>query len=251
MSTPWRLSTAEIPDDPALNYALDQSIAEHVGSGDVPPTLRLWQPGRCLALGRFDSKLPDFQRAVEQMTSEGYLVLHRLSGGKAVWQDDGYLNFSVMAPRERMGVPEAYRRFSEGFMAGLAHLGLTSAFKHVEGAFCDGPYDLAIGERKLVGTAQVQKRTYMIVHGTAMIDCNVSDMVRIVAQFYERAGDPMDLRAETMITLREALQRPIEMDHVIEGLAEGYRKSLGAMRRDDVTDAELDRAGELRDTVVL
>jgi lipoate-protein ligase A len=136
-------------------------------------------------------------------------------------------------------------------MAGLDELGLDSAFKHVEGAFCDGPYDLAIGERKLVGTAQVQKRSYMIVHGTAMVDCDIADMIRIVGAFYERADDPMDLRAETMITLREALQRPVEVDEVVEGLARGYEASLGTMERDDVTDAELERARELRETVVL
>jgi len=251
MRTTWRLLTVDAPQEPALNYALDQSIAEHVGSGDVPPTVRLWQPGRCLALGRFDTKLPSFPSAVEHMKAEGFLLVRRLSGGKAVWQDAGYLNFSVMAPRERMGVPEAYRKFSAGFMAGLEALGLESAFRHVEGAFCDGPYDLAIGERKLVGTAQVQKRSYMIVHGTAMVDCDVGDMVRIVGEFYERAGDPMDLRAETMITLREALQRPVEVDEVVEGLARGYAASMGTMERDDVTDAERERARELRETVVL
>ena len=251
MTAPWRLLTIDRPDDPAVNYALDQAIAEHVGSGDVPPTVRLWQPGRCLALGRFDTKLPRFREAVGHMKSQGHLTLHRLSGGKAVWQDAGYLNFSVMAPREQMGVPEAYKKFSEGFMAGLDELGLQSAFKHVEGAFCDGPYDLAIGERKLVGTAQVQKRSYMIVHGTAMVDCEIEAMVRIVGEFYERAGEPMDLRADTMITLREALQRPVEVDDVVEGLTRGYEASLGTMERDDATDDELDRAHALRETVVL
>ncbi len=242
---------ADTPNDPALNYALDQAVAEHVGSGDIAPTVRLWKPGRCLALGRFDTKLPHVDDAVAHMKAQGHVVLHRLSGGKAVWQDEGYLNFSVMAPREHMGVPEAYRTFSEGFMAGLEELGLASAFKHVEGAFCDGPYDLAIGERKLVGTAQVQKRTYMIVHGTAMVDCDVADMVDIVGEFYERAGDPMDLRAETMITLRDALGRPIKTRDVIEGLAEGYRASLGSMEHDDVAETELNRAHELIETVRL
>ncbi len=251
MPTTWRLLTVDRPDDPAINYALDQAVAERVGYGEVAPTVRLWRPGRCLALGRFDTKLPHYQSAVEQMKAAGFRLVRRLSGGKAVWQDTGYLNFSVMAPRERMGVPEAYRRFSEGFMAGLAELDLESTFRHVEGAFCDGPYDLAIGERKLVGTAQVQKRSYMIVHGTAMVDCDIEDMVRIVGEFYERAGDPMDLRAETMITLREALQRPVQIDEVVEGLAQGYEATLGPMERDDVTDAERERARELRETVVL
>lgn len=251
MGTTWRLLTDDAPAQPAVNYALDRAIAEGVGAGDVPPTVRLWRPGRCLALGRFDTKLPHFQDAVEHMNAQGHPVLHRLSGGRAVWQDEGYLNFSVTAPRERMGVPEAYKKFSQGFMAGLEGLGLESAFKHVEGAFCDGPYDLAIGERKLVGTAQVQKRTYMIVHGTAMVDCDIDDMVRVVSEFYERAGDPMDLRAETMITLREAIGRPVGMAEVIEELSEGFRAALGALERQSATDVELARARELSDVVQL
>ena len=247
----WRLLTTDFPDNPPFNYALEQAIAEQVATGSEPATLRLWQPGTCLALGRFDSRLPDFANAVESMKNEGYLILHRMSGGKAVWQDSGYLNFSVIAPRTKLGVPEAYREYSEGLIRGFRSFGVETDFEHVEGAFCDGPYDLAMNGIKLVGTAQVQKKGFIIVHGTILIDCDVNDMVRIVSQFYELAGDPSHLRAETMTSLVDAAAKPIAMDEAIEAFAAGYREHFGNMEISEISQVELDRAKELQSELTL
>lgn len=222
----WRLLKAEYTEDPGFNHALDRSIAEDVGRAKSPPTVRLWRPGRCLAVGRFDRKLPRFEEAVQAFTSARVPVVQRLSGGQAVWQDAGHLNFSVIAPRERIGVPEAYRRFCEGLILGLRELGIESEHRHVEGAFCDGPYDLAIGNRKMVGTAQAQKRDYMIVHGTILVDCDIDEMIRMISQFYERSGEPKAFRRESMITLREALGRPFRQQELMDALATGYQRSL-------------------------
>ena len=247
----WRLLTTEYPDDPAFNYAIEQAVAEHVASGEVPATLRLWQPGTCLALGRFDSKLRQFSSAVKTMKDDGYLILHRMSGGKAVWQDTGYLNFSVIAPRTKLGIPEAYREYSEGLIRGFKSFGVETNFEHVEGAFCDGPYDLAMSGIKLVGTAQVQKRGYIIVHGTILIDCDVNDMVRIVSEFYELAGDPSHLRAETMISLVDAAQQKISMQAAIDAFASGYREHFGSLAESDISEFEIERARELSAGVLL
>ncbi len=165
MAESWRFSQAEYPSDTARNYALDPAIAEHISQGKAPATVRLWRPGRCLAVGRFDNRLPHFREAVQYMKSQRIEIVQRMSGGKAIWQDAGYLNFSIIAPKQslKFGIPETYREFSQGLVLGFRALGIGTEFKHVEGAFCDGPYDLAVNGRKLVGTAQVQKRGFIIV----------------------------------------------------------------------------------------
>jgi len=248
----WRLLRAQYPSDPGLNYALERAVAESVGSGEVPPTLRLWEPGTCLALGRFDIRLPHFDAAVRAMKEQDVLIVHRMSGGKAVWQDVGYLNFSVIAPRTRLGIPEAYRAYSEGLIRGFRRFGVETDFEHVEGAFCDGPYDLAMNGLKLVGTAQVQKKSFMIVHGTILIDCDIRDMVKNVSAFYELGGDPSHLRAETMISLAHAApEQQVTMDSAIAAFADGYRSTFGALVEDKLTEIELARARELVENVVL
>ncbi|MBI1729112.1 lipoate--protein ligase family protein [Candidatus Acetothermia bacterium] len=238
----WRFLTAEFPSDPAFNYALENSIAEHVGARKVLPTLRLWQPGRCLAVGRFDVRLPRFETAVQQLKAQKIRVIQRISGGKAVWQERGYLNFSVIAPRTSLGIPESYRQYSEGLIRGFRALGVESRFEHVEGAFCDGPYDLATGGQKLVGTAQVQKKSFVIVHGTILVDCDIHEMVHYVSEFYRHAGGESSLRAETMISLVEAAGRKLTQSEIIDAIHEGYQSSLGVLVEEENTSSELELA---------
>jgi len=253
VSALWRFTRAQQPDDPALNYALDRAIAEYVGQGRVPVTVRLWRPGRCLAVGRFENRLPHFHQAVQHMKEQGLLVLQRMSGGKAVWQDRGYLNFSVIAPQPslKLGIPETYREFSRGLMLGLQALGVETSFGHVEGAFCDGPYDLTVNGKKLVGTAQVQKRSFRVVHGTILVDCDLDEMIERISEFYEHAGRPTQVRRESMTTVVSELGKSLSLDELVGALQEGYEKTLGQFRDAELTPGEWQRAGELRGEVAL
>lgn len=253
MSARWRFTEAECSNDPPLNYALDRAIAEHISQGKAPATVRLWQPGRCLAVGRFDSRLPRFAQAIQHMKGQGIEIVQRMSGGKAIWQDKGYLNFSVIAPKQslKIGIPETYRKFSEGLMVGFQALGLRTEFKHVGGAFCDGPYDLAVAGKKLVGTAQVQKRGFLIVHGTILVDCDLDEMLERISEFYERAGQPTTLRKETMTTVVAELGWPLTMKDLMDALREGYQHSLGELREEELLPGEWERARELKREVAL
>ena len=253
MSALWRFSKAECLNDPALNYVLDRAIAEHVAEGSVPATVRFWQPGRCLAVGRFESRLPHFQEAVQHIKSQGIEIVQRVSGGKAVWQDIGYLNFSVIAPKQslKIGIPETYRKFSEGLQLGLGSLGVKTEFKHVQGAFCDGPYDLAVNGKKLVGTAQGQKGGFIIVHGTILVDGNLDEMIARISEFYEYAGQLTRLRKETMTTVVTELGWPLTTEDLVKALREGYQQSLGELTEEELLPSEWERALELKKEVVL
>jgi len=247
----WRLLLEDGADDPVLGYALDTAIAEHVAQGRVPPTLRIWRPGRCLALGRFDVRLPRYAEAVAHLQSQGLAVVRRQSGGQAVWQDENFLNVSVIAPQEkRLGIPEAYRTYLEGVRKGLSLLGVKTEFRHVEGAFCDGPYDLAVNGKKLMGTAQIQKRGVVVVHGTMPVWGGIPEMIRWVSRFYAQAGRPVLLRNETMISLVERLDRDLPLEELQESLVEGHRQALGALIPGEVLSAERARAEELRGTLL-
>jgi len=213
--------------------------------------VRLWRPGRCLALGRFETRLPRFEEAVRHFKAQKITVIRRLSGGGAVWQDEGFLNFSVLTPKETMGIPEAYQRFSEGLILGLKKLGVECAFGHIEGAFCEGPYDLAVRGKKLVGTAQVQKRDFIIVHGTLLADPDLGEMIEKITEFYQRAGSPVRLRKEAMTSLAEQVGRAIPMEELIDTLFEGFCRSLGVLEEGQLLPSETERARRLTSEIVL
>jgi len=200
-------------------YALEAAIAEAVAEGQAPPTVWIWRPAAGLALGRFDPRLPRFQEAVHALSGQGIELVRRLSGGQAVWQSPEFVNV----------IPEAYRRYTRGLVAALARLSLKADFQHVEGAFCDGPYDLAVDGRKLVGTAQVQKRGLVLVHGTMPVWGGLDGMLRWVSRFYALAGKPVRLEREAMTTLAELLGRAPSQDELAEALVLGHEQTFGPL----------------------
>jgi len=227
---PWRLLLAQYPDEPALNVSLDEAIGEAVGRGEAPPTVRLWESGEALVLGRFE--LRDLDLADEYFLNwaqaNDLALLRRVSGGQLVWQGRGALNYSVCIPRrEPYGIHRAYETLSAGVVQALNHWGLRCSFGRVAGAYCDGSHNLIIHSRKLAGTAQARRKGFILVHGTVLIDANLERIVGLLTEFYRRAGQARSIRRAALTTLSEALDRSLTADRVKSALAEGYAEVLG------------------------
>lgn len=224
----WRLLMEEHPQDPELNLAIEEAIAERVGSGQSPPTIRLWRNANTLVLGRFDDKLPRFEEAVKWIRKQGVRVVKRISGGSAILHDICCANFSIVLPRKadpwaHLGVPEAYGALCFGILKGLELLGVTCTFGRVEGALCDGAHNLVVAGRKVGGTAQARRRHSILVHGTLFIHCDLPGVLRTLRRFYEAAGSRRELRDEAHTTLSRQLQRPLSFEEVCEAIIQGYR----------------------------
>lgn len=242
---PWRLLTHSTRD-PHLNVALEEAIAVYVGTGDVPPTVRIWENPATICLGRTDTRLPGIDDAVAWARDEGYAVVPRISGGTAVLHDATTLNLTVTVgnPDRKADVPGAYRELLEGAIKGFAHLGIEPGFEQVPDTFCQGPYDLAVDGRKFCGTAQAQRKGFVMVHGTILVTTDAAQMSHVLAEFYERAGAERVVDPTRVASLAKILDRPdLDMTTVRKALARGYREWFQEpTTRDDVTVPEKDLA---------
>ena len=125
---------------------------------------------------------------------------------------------------------ETYRVLGQGLAAGLGRLGVAADLVPlVRGrpagspAFCfrrAGAYEIAVGGRKLVGSAQRRQRGSFLQHGSVLLG---ADPARIRAVF-PREADP----TTGMTTLAGALGRSPGFDAVVEALAAGLAEALGA-----------------------
>ncbi len=248
----WRLIRSPAADG-ATNMAVDEAILRAVAAGDVPPTLRLyaWEPP-CLSLGR-GQPVEDVDRAA--VAAAGYNLVRRPTGGRAILHIDE-LTYSVVAPEreERVagGVVESYRRLSQGLMRGLALLGVTDvvADERVESRGAEGPvcfevpsdYEITVGERKLVGSAQMRARGGVLQHGAVPLTGDIARICRLLSGH----PDPEEVRARAT-TVERALGRSVSWEEAAETLIEGFAGAL-ELRFDvsRLTEAEQVAARALR-----
>jgi lipoate-protein ligase A len=155
--------------------AADLACLDAVEAGG-PPVLRLytWTPP-ALSLGRFQ---PDTDVDFEACSAHGVQVVRRPTGGRALLHG-GDLTYAVAMPRPAGPdghVDALYRTLARALIAGLAGLGVDAEIGGDRGP--SGPVcfvaaqgaDLRVGERKLCGSAQVQRGSAVLQHGSILCE---------------------------------------------------------------------------------
>lgn len=254
-SATWRLIVDDARDG-AWNMAVDDAIVAAVGRGDSLPTLRFyrWEPP-CLSLGRgqpaTDADLAACERA-------GYTYVRRPTGGRAILHKDE-LTYSVALPlsdpRAAGDIVESYRRLSEGLAEGLRALGVPveraapgkaadttpACFETLTG------YEIIVGGRKLLGSAQFRTRTALLQHGSLPLHGDVSAIVDLLNLTHaERHALRQRLRAGA-ITLEQALAQRVSFSEVAQALCHGFSRTLNVrLVQGTLSPQELDLAQRLQ-----
>jgi lipoate-protein ligase A len=233
--------------------AVDEAILRTVASQEAPPTLRLyaWDPP-CLSLGRGQA-VDDVDHAA--VKAAGYDLVRRPTGGRALLHVDE-LTYSVIAaegePRVAGGVVESYRRLSAGLVRGLELLGVghVVADERVENRDEEGPvcfevpsdYEITVGEKKLVGSAQMRSRGVVLQHGAVPL---CGDITRI-CPLLRAHPDPARVRARAT-TVGRAVGRRVSWEEAADALAEGFAEALNLrLEAGGLTTGERAAARELR-----
>ncbi|MCS7259955.1 MAG: lipoate--protein ligase family protein [Anaerolineae bacterium] len=238
----WRLLITP-PAEGAMNMAVDEAILHALADGKGRPTLRFyqWHPP-CLSLG-YNQPCSDVD--TEACARLGYTWVRRPTGGRAILHCDE-LTYSVIAPedepRVRGGITESYRRLSQGLLAGLRILGADvfqpqeeKVLNAPQGAACfDTPsnYEITVGGKKLIGSAQVRRRGQVLQHGALPL---YGDLDRIFACLRTQAGC-RSLR-ERAITLEQALGRAVSFEEVVQALRQGFSQALNLELVEDTLNA--------------
>ncbi|MCL7454988.1 MAG: lipoate--protein ligase family protein [Anaerolineae bacterium] len=232
----WRLIVDGEADGPS-NMAVDEAILGSVVSGHSPPTLRFysWSPA-CLSLGR-NQPLAEADLAACQ--AAGIDVLRRPSGGQAVLHADELTYSVVLAqtdPRGAGGVLEAYRRISDGLLAGLEALGVPAiqavgqrGQDHAATPICfehPSEYEVTVGERKLVGSAQWRSRGGVLQHGSLPLSGDLTRIVHYVTLEEEEREEKKRRLAGRVVTLEEAAGRLFSFQEAADALAAGLARIL-------------------------
>jgi lipoate---protein ligase len=152
--------------DPANNLACDEALLTLFEKGRMQePLLRLWQAAAPFVVLGHANKLR-LEARLPACAAAGIPVLRRMSGGGAVVQGPGCLNYSLIVNAQTEGIASVGGTFN--YVLGR-HRRLVERLKGVEVSL-DGVSDLTTGGRKFSGNAQYRKRTWVLVHGTFLLD---------------------------------------------------------------------------------
>jgi len=256
----WRLLITS-PASGAWNMAVDEAILESAGKGDSPPTLRLyaWDPP-CLSLGYAQ---PYADVDMTRLKERGWDVVRRPTGGRAILHTDE-LTYSVAGPANHPilegSILESYGRLAQALAQALKSLGLPVAMKEREEG--DGSsknpvcfevpstYEITVGGRKLIGSAQARRKDGVLQHGSLPLSGDLTRIVQVLS-FPDRndrndAAQRLLKRATTAGAVRGW---PVSWDGAAQAFVSAFTNILGLDLREGVlTPRERACAAELVET---
>jgi len=168
------------------------TMLAQVAAGPIGPVAFLWQatePG--LVLPERFARTSGFDEAATACAEAGWPVTTRKTGGGITPQGPGVLNLAL-AFRAGTGrartIRASYAAICDPLAEALAQLGVTAAAMPVKGSFCDGDYNLAVGGRKLVGTAQRWRGETCLAHALILTDIALAPAVAAVQLLSDGLG---------------------------------------------------------------
>ena len=177
------------PRSVAAQIALDDQLLREVGSGTLPPVVRIWHcTDEAVVVGV--AQRPAEVADLDACRTDSIPVLKRFSGGGTVFIGRGCVVYSIVI---RLGgavaqhdVPGAYQHVLGPVIEKFGAAGVPVEFLP--------PSDLAVAGRKIAGNAQAQRRGAVLVHGSFLVNANLDRIARYLPEPTEapayRAGRP-------------------------------------------------------------
>ncbi|MBI3325259.1 MAG: lipoate--protein ligase family protein [Nitrospinae bacterium] len=239
----WRLLNTG-PADGFTNMAVDEAILQACAAGKGSPTLRFYTwspPALSLGYGQPIAKSVDLARC----RTLGIDVVRRPTGGRAVLHEHEVTYSLVIReddPQVVSGVLASYLTVSQALMQGLSYLGITAELvplrrspshpPDAESPVCfsaPSSYEVAVGGRKIIGSAQRRVQRVILQHGSIPISLDLQKMFAVLLPA-PHASDPTTATPAyrpRMTSVEEAGGRSYPYAAVIEALSRGFAEVWG------------------------
>ena len=160
------------------NMALEEFVFEGLPAEDE--YFMLWQNKNAVVVGKYQNTVEEINQ--DFVRKNGIQVVRRLSGGGAMYQDMGNLNFTFVVKQEAAKSLD-FEIFIQPVVHALAQLGVRAEMSSRN--------DIVIEGKKFSGNSQYNKRGRTMHHGTMLFcsDLNViQDALRVKADKIESKG---------------------------------------------------------------
>jgi lipoate-protein ligase A len=241
MAKPFRVIDTGIRDG-RRQIAFDQALIDAHKAGTLPDTIRFLRFPPTALVGRHQALSREIR--LEHCRARGIGVARRITGGGALYFDEGQLGWELVFHRTTLGIgslPELARAICEAAAAGLARLGVDAKYRPRT--------DIEVGGRKLGGTGGFFDQDTLFYQGTVLVDLNPADMLAALnVPVAARASGAPDPAAQRVVTLKELLGVAPTIESIEAALLAGFAERLDiAPIAGAITAAEEALAAKLHD----
>jgi lipoate---protein ligase len=154
---------------PEENLACDEALLDFCEAGHSEEILRFWEPASHFVVLGYANK---FEREVNRpfCRANGIPVLRRCTGGGAVLQGPGVLNYALILRMDSCGPFRSIAATNEFIMGRHQQVLSTLIGACIEH---QGHTDLAIRGKKFSGNAQRRQRRFLIFHGAFLLGLDI------------------------------------------------------------------------------
>ena len=219
--------------DGRRQIAFDQAMIDAHKDGAIPDTIRFLRFPPTALVGRHQAISREVR--VEHCRTNGIGITRRITGGGAIYFDEGQLGWELVFSRATLGIAslaELARVICEAAAAGLCRLGIDARYRPRN--------DIEVDGRKLSGTGGFFDGDTLFYQGTVLVDLDPARMTAALnvaqAKLAKRA---LDSAAQRVVTLRELLGTAPSIEAVQRALVQGFAERLGIAAVDEpITELE-------------
>lgn len=204
------------------NIAFDAALIEERQAGRVPDTIRFLRFPPTALIGRHQ----DLSREIDldYCRDNGVGTVRRITGGGAIYLDQGQLGWELVFHRASLGVaalPELAGKICNAAALGFRELGVDAKFRPRN--------DIEVDGRKISGTGGFFDGDVLIYQGTVLVDMNSQHMVSALnIPQAKLAKRELDSAAQRVITLKELLGDGLpDIETIKSALVRGFTAGLG------------------------
>ena len=207
--------------DGRRQIAFDQAMIDAHKAGEIPDSIRFLRFPPTALIGRHQALSREVK--VDYCRANGIGIVRRITGGGAIYFDEGQLGWSLVFHRSTLRIAslaDLAREICEAAAAGLRTLGVDACYRPRN--------DIEVGGRKVSGTGGFFDGDTLFYQGTVLVDMDAGSMLAALnvpeAKLAKRA---LDSAAQRVVTLKELLARAPRIEAIQQALVEGFAERLG------------------------
>ncbi|WP_051298283.1 lipoyl protein ligase domain-containing protein [Marinobacterium litorale] len=203
---------------PSEGLEREMALLSAVSRGEVRAGFLIWRCSQSLVVPQRLTRRPQYAMAAGRMILDGWPVQVRATGGDLTPQSPGLINVALAfrSKRHKGAIHDSYMTLCRPLIEHLAGQGIESHCASVNGAFCDGDYNVVVEGRKLAGTAQRWRRLEsgvsesdnefaVLSHAVVLCEAELDWLWQAGNAFYHHCGMAPFIRAERHVSLAELL----------------------------------------------